>query len=390
MKFNLNQFLISISFILDFIEIDILEDITNHGKRVGYIALKIGEKYNLTEEERFSLLAFALMHDLGGVKNEKKVSKTELEKVKSHCIIGEESIQRFPFFREYENVILYHHENYDGSGFFQKSGEEIPLFSQIIAISDHFELIYESHKKRSKLINSIQNQIGSKFSQELFDKFLDITQHESFWLNLKDQYILKAIERESPQFSGDYSYQELHELTAIFSDIIDSKSQFTRDHSSKLSDKAGIMADYYGFNEVKRSKFMIAADLHDLGKLAVPNKILDKPGRLNKYEFRKIKAHSYYTRRALDSIDGFAEITEWAANHHEKNDGTGYPYGLTRAELDFPSQLMVALDIYQALREVRPYRDSLNHEEAVNLLADMAKADKINAEITRDIAEVFS
>jgi HD-GYP domain-containing protein (c-di-GMP phosphodiesterase class II) len=94
MKFNLNQFLISVSFVLDFIEIDILDNITNHGKRVGYITLKLGEKYNLSLEENFALLAFAIMHDIGGVENKKGVNKTELEKAKSHCIIGENSVKK--------------------------------------------------------------------------------------------------------------------------------------------------------------------------------------------------------------------------------------------------------------------------------------------------------
>ena len=64
MRFNINQFLISISFVLDFIEIDILDDITNHGKRVGYISLKIGEEFNLSEKEKFNLLDFNFLYDL--------------------------------------------------------------------------------------------------------------------------------------------------------------------------------------------------------------------------------------------------------------------------------------------------------------------------------------
>ncbi len=149
------------------------------------------------------------------------------------------------------------------------------------------------------------------------------------------------------------------------------------------------MADFYSFDDEKKNKFLIAADLHDLGKLAISNSILDKPGKLNKQEFRKIKSHSFYTRKALDTIDGFEEITEWAANHHEKNDGTGYPYGLIEKNLDIPSQIMVALDIYQALKENRPYRDPMNHSEAMEILNDMAAEGKINLQITDDIDKVF-
>lgn len=389
MKFNLNQFLISVSFVLDFIEIDILDDITNHGKRVGYISLKLGEKYNLSLEEKFALLAFAIMHDIGGVENKKKVSKTELEKGKTHCIIGEKSIRKFPFFDKYTNIILYHHENYDGSGFFKKAGKEIPVFSQIIAIADYFELMYNLGKGRSELISEIKKQTHKRFSKNIVNNFLQITKNESFWLNLQHNFVLNAIKKESPSYSFEYSYQQIHKITSLFSDIIDSKSEFTKFHSTKLSEKSNVMADYYGFNSKMKSKFLIAADLHDLGKLAISNSILDKPGKLNKQEFRKVKSHSFYTRKALETIDGFEEITEWAANHHEKNDGTGYPYGLTEECLDFPSQIMVALDIYQALRENRPYRNPMNHSESMNILNKMVVDGKINSQIANDIDNIF-
>jgi HD-GYP domain-containing protein (c-di-GMP phosphodiesterase class II) len=389
MNFSLNKFLISVTFVLDFIEIDILDDITNHGKRVGYIALKIGEELNLTKNEEFNLLAFAIMHDIGGVKNKGKVSKSEMEKAKEHCVIGEEDIMKFPFTSEYKNVILYHHENYDGSGFFNKAKDEIPLFSQIISIADSFELLYDPEKNREELLSKIKEQKNKMFSEKMVKTFLKITQNESFWLNLKDQFILSAIKTESPQVTRNYSLSELHEITSLFSDIIDSKSRFTNYHSTKLSRNVEIMADYYDFGKEKRDKLLIAADLHDIGKMAISNSILDKPGSLTKEEYKKVKAHTFYTRKALETIDGFEEITEWASNHHERNDGSGYPYGLTEKKLDFPSQILAALDVYQALRENRPYREPMNHNEAVKILKTMAANNKLNKQIVDDIDQLF-
>ncbi len=389
MNFSLNQFLISVSFVLDFIEIDILDDITNHGKRVGYIALKIGEELDLTKNEEFNLLAFAIMHDIGGVKNKGQVSKSEMEKAKEHCVIGEENIRKFPFTSEYENVILYHHENYDGSGFFNKEKDEIPLFSQIISIADTFELLYEPEKNREELISKIKKQENKIFSEKMVRNFLKITRGESFWLNLKDQFILSAIKNESPQLTRDYSFRVLHEITSLFSDIIDSKSRFTNEHSTKLSRNIEIMADYYDFEKVKGDKLLIAADLHDIGKLAISNSILDKPGSLTEEEYRTVKAHAFYTRKALETIDGFEEITEWASNHHERNDGSGYPYGLTKKELDFPSQILAVLDVYQALRENRPYRYPMNHNVAVQILKTMAANNRVNKQIVDDVDKLF-
>ncbi|MCF8009299.1 MAG: HD domain-containing protein, partial [Halanaerobiales bacterium] len=213
MNFNIKQFLISISFLLDFIELDILDKITNHGKRVAYIATKIGEYYNLSDKELFILMGFSILHDIGGVENKEKVSKLELEKIKDHCIIGENSINKFPIFSNYKNIILYHHENYDGSGFFGKSKEEIPLFSQIISLADFFEINYKQNIEISEIIDKVIQHKNIKFSSEIIDIIISITKQKAFWLNLQNEFILQAIINETPNYYQKYSYEELENLT---------------------------------------------------------------------------------------------------------------------------------------------------------------------------------
>ena len=82
-------------------------------------------------------------------------------------------------------------------------------------------------------------------------------------------------------------------------------------------------------------------------------------------------------------------MVAWACLHHEKLDGSGYPFGKTAAELDRNERLLCCIDIYQALTEARPYKDRLSHSEAVNILRDMAREGKIDAKITEDIAVCF-
>jgi HD-GYP domain-containing protein (c-di-GMP phosphodiesterase class II) len=150
------------------------------------------------------------------------------------------------------------------------------------------------------------------------------------------------------------------------------------------------MASFYKLSDDKKLKLEIAADLHDIGKLAVPNTILDSPQKLTNDEFEIIKKHPYYTRIALTEIKGFEDITEWASNHHEKLNGKGYPFGKTAKDLDFESRLIACLDIYEALTEERPYRRSLEHEEAMEILNKMKDDGYIDVKITEDINHVFS
>ncbi|MDL2294349.1 hypothetical protein LJC60_06930 [Ruminococcaceae bacterium OttesenSCG-928-D13] len=82
-------------------------------------------------------------------------------------------------------------------------------------------------------------------------------------------------------------------------------------------------------------------------------------------------------------------MAEWASNHHEKIDGSGYPFGLTAEAICFESQLIGCLDIYQALTEERPYRKRMSHEEACAILEDMADKNKISREITADVKRIL-
>ena len=150
------------------------------------------------------------------------------------------------------------------------------------------------------------------------------------------------------------------------------------------------MADFYGKDEEEKIKLMIASDLHDIGKLAVPNSILESNNKLAEEEFEIIKEHAYYTRLTLENIKGFEDITEWASNHHEKLDGSGYPYGKSGEELDFNSRLIASLDIYQALTEERPYREALSHKTAIEIMKDMCCSGFIDLQIVEDIDKVIN
>lgn len=401
MIFNLNEFLMAVSFALDFVEIDLLGLPSNHGKRVAFISLKIAEYLGLSEEEKYDMVSLGILHDNGVNQrflNDRLVMdargvRTLVESKKDHCIIGEKNVRYYPFLTDVKDVIKYHHERYDGEGFFNINGGDIPLMSQILFLADTIEISFAARGLNTKNKHEIESFIKSEenrmFSKKVVDAFLSISNNVNFWVDLKNDFITNAINRDLPVYNTNINLTQIHEITKTFSSIIDSKSKFTQKHSMELSEKAGIMADYYNLDEDEKMKLIIAADLHDIGKLAVPNSILDSPRKLNEREFTTIKEHSYYTRLSLEQISGFEDITEWASNHHEKLNGTGYPFGKTADKLDFNSRLLTCLDIYQALTEERPYRVPLSHHEAMNILEDMADDGLIDCIIVSDIDNVF-
>jgi len=122
----------------------------------------------------------------------------------------------------------------------------------------------------------------------------------------------------------------------------------------------------------------IAALLHDLGKLGVPDEILEKPGRLNAQETTVMHRHSYDTYRILRHIEGLEEIAEWAGNHHETLLGNGYPFQHQEEKLSLETRVIIVADIFQALAQERPYRSSMKAEDVMQILHEMAADGRID------------
>lgn len=146
MNLSLNKFLFSISFALDLAESEVKCTSLKHSKRVAYISLKMAEILNLSDEEKFDLCSYSLLHDNGLIESfcnyTNEFPTPNLDNYfddinfSEHCTIGEENVKIFPFLTKQENIILYHHENFDGSGLFGKKANEIPIFSQLISFAD--------------------------------------------------------------------------------------------------------------------------------------------------------------------------------------------------------------------------------------------------------------
>ncbi|MEF9972574.1 MAG: HD domain-containing phosphohydrolase [Clostridia bacterium] len=385
-------FIDAVSFALDYLEIGMHQNITNHNRRVALIAINMGKLLGLTADELTDLYEYAVLHDNGVTTKAyivmAEMGRDKLEDGQSHCVVGQKNIEHFPFFAQHGEVIRYHHEAYDGSGFFGLVGEQIPLFSQIIALADVAEIAYRKTGSRKQTIAKIRGDIGSKYAQRIGAAFLSAATHSALWLGMGDMFVSAELVRTIPGSACTIDTPELIKIARAIAAIVDAKSPFTGTHTQGIAEKIGVMSDVYAFDAEHRDKLTLAAYLHDVGKLVVPDTILDKPGKLTEDEFEIIKAHAYYTKMMLFSVPGFEEIARWAGEHHEKLNGTGYPYGLGQKDLDFESQMMACVDIYQALTEDRPYRAALSHEDAIMILSGMAKRGEVNAQIVLDMQAV--
>ena len=165
--------------------------------------------------------------------------------------------------------------------------------------------------------------------------------------------------------------------------IIDFRSPFTAMHSAGVAASARELARLAGMTEEECRMMEIAGYLHDIGKLRVPNEILEKPGRLTEEEFNIVKEHPYYTRLILMDVDGFERIANWAGYHHEKLSGSGYPFHWEAEYLDLGARIMAVADIFSAITEVRPYRKGMDREQALAVMRENVANGSVCGEVVK-------
>lgn len=403
MEIDIIGLLSAFSFALDCVEAELLHVTSNHGKRVAYMSVCMAEKMGASDDALRDLAACALLHDnaLTQYINEEfynDISNIDTLKVSSdditprqlgmHCIYGEKNLEKYPFKTGVKDVILYHHEEADGSGPFEKKWTEVPLFARIIHFSDMLDAFCKAKKFDedvfNKAVHFVEKNKDKRFDSEVTKMFFDTFDKEEF-IRLGDEHIEEYFWEKVPCEKSFYSFDVLKDLADLFAKIIDYKSEFTSRHSLGVARTASKISEIMGYDKVICDKMYLAGALHDLGKIAIGNEILEKPARLTDEEFAKMKNHAGYTYMILSKVDGFEEIRDLAAFHHERLDGSGYPFGKRADELTTLQRIMACADIYQALTEKRPYKDGMDHDKACEILKDMADKNWIDKNITEVI-----
>jgi len=159
-------------------------------------------------------------------------------------------------------------------------------------------------------------------------------------------------------------------VICAFNQLLDLKDLNTGVHSTRLAEWGMRVGQELGLEESQLQNLEVAALLHDIGKVGVPDSILKKPGKLEDAEYELMKKHPEYGWAVLRMLPGFERAALDILHHHERCDGKGYPAGLRETEIPIVSRIVSVIDAFDAMVSSRPYRKGLPYEEAVRRLIE--------------------
>lgn len=175
-----------------------------------------------------------------------------------------------------------------------------------------------------------------------------------------------------------------HEFVECISSALDARDPYTGDHSRRVSDTATVLAKMLGLADDEVQEIHIAAHLHDIGKIGIPDSVLLKPGRLDDEEWVLMKQHSQIGADILSKSPSFSRISAIILHHHERYDGKGYPFGAKADEIPIGARIIAVCDSIDAMASARAYRKALpldivrsEIEKNIGLMYDPTVAEKM-------------
>jgi HD-GYP domain-containing protein (c-di-GMP phosphodiesterase class II) len=351
--------------------------VIDHHKQVAYIAQCIAREIGLSSEDRADVLWAGLLHDAGAfsLKERMEFLEFEADDAHRHGELGYRLMSGFEPLVTASQFVRFHHVRWNGGEGSTFAGCPVPLGSHIIHLADRIAVAAGPAdgvlSRVDDVVTRVRAQSGKMFVPELVDAFAGLAGTYCFWLDAKSSSIRRIIENLDVSVTVRLDMDTLLSAATVFCRLIDFRSRFTSTHSRGVAATAKTIGRYAGLPEKNQEMLEVAGCLHDLGKLAVPLELIEKPGQFTPQDFDVMRIHPYHTFRVLENIEELREINFWASCHHERLNGSGYPFCYHASDLPAEARIIAVADVFTALREDRPYRPGMSERAALGILRDM-------------------
>lgn len=351
----------------------------DHAPRVAVLANRLGIEMGLPSAACAELVFASTLADMGMVglaedaweNPQPELSDEARARVRQHPERSERRVHEIPHLEGLAPLVRSHHEWWNGAGYPDGlAGEAIPLAARIIRLADTVTALAAPRPHRGALTEEgieeyVRDQSGEEFGPEVAEAWLSLRAAGRLPLFDESDYgdlVMGAAQRVlPPEVPGPSTTQ----LLTIIANLVDAKDPYTAGHSRRVALLALAVADQMGVEGSLKSTLWSTGYLHDLGKVAVPLRVLAKDGVLTDEEFAFIKAHPVDGAEILGTIPALEHLTAGVRHHHERWDGRGYPDGLGGDDIPLEAQIMAVCDTYDAMTSTRAYRSSLTSEHAL-------------------------
>lgn len=349
-----------------------------HMQRTALIALELSLALKLPRPQQQTIFCAALLHDIG-VLGDKRVVTTlnDIDNIEDpHQHRGAEMLEGLASLAPLLPIVRHHHFSPDHKG---------SLEEHIVFFADAFErLLSTSNITTDQRPDTIVDTFRALYYQidpTLCHTLCQLAEKEHFWLHLHPGHIQRMLEIIGPINELYIDIDGLKDICLLIAKIVDTYSSFTASHSIMVGEISRQLATCMQLPEIECKKIEVAGYLHDIGKIYIPLAILEKQGHLTGDELLQVREHSYMTGAILSAFSELGEIINWASNHHEKLDGSGYPLHLNADYLHLPDRIIAVADIFTALTEDRPYRVAMCYQDALQLIEN----DVIKGALDKDV-----
>lgn len=208
-------------------------------------------------------------------------------------------------------------------------------------------------------------------------------------LNPSDPLKVDTVRREPEGQSVRTMLSTWDATVRVLVNAVEAKSPYTRGHSERVMLLSTVIGQELGLSEATIETLARGAMLHDIGKIGIPDSILEKPGKLTETEFDVIKMHPVIGDLMLANVPEMESIRHIVRHHHEKLDGSGYPDNLRGSEIQIEARIVAVADIYDALLSNRSYRAGMNPTQAMELLFAEVSAGRLDLKVVRALADIL-
>jgi putative nucleotidyltransferase with HDIG domain len=391
MKIKLQRAITSLTSALDFVGVDEV----HHAKRVALMAAGIAAEMGWDRTSIRDIMYLGMLHDCGvsRVREHRQIGETlEWEGADDHCRRGEQYLLACPPLARFAGPLRWHHTRWETLSA-QALDPHLRQSANLIFLADRIDVLMAPYVvgeslqneilwEYPKIVGRISSLKNTLFCPGLIAAFGRAAVRESFWLCMDPAYIEDEIEeRLHGTDDTELTTAEALAIAGLFARTVDAKSSYTLEHSTRVARIARHLAAVCGIKGEQLDQIEIAGLLHDIGKLRVPEEIIDKPGALTGQERAFVMRHSYDTGRILKKVFPGQPIADWAGMHHENLLGTGYPEHQSASDIPREARLIAVADIFQALSQHRPYRKTLGSGEVMAHMDELLRLGRVDREM---------